>query len=1201
MDEKAKRLQCVSDFQKACAAEAETNVDAFRQSFYNLCSAYIQGSGVSLEQVKQAAKPACTGKIPDAECMIVDVLWWLGAELDKASKTHKDQRQRYCELVRAAGDYLIPQDLLLGKLELDVLQDSKLPDGPKFRRDCTRRITQKLYVPSKYNLLRESNEGFAKLLTHIAELHSNGPVATSHLIYTVELLVGYFKLDPFRVHALIQDVFEHDLRRQPSFLELLRDAPRNVCAEVVGFKLVRQEQPSKETSSCDDETSNSEEETDRQAFYKLVALLIKEGMLDLRDIYPLIDGVESDPAPTEGKILPKEGLFIALLQSKMYKVATELLTMGPRWFFGANKDNYVVRELLSTCKGLIEGLYSHYYSDHTLDGAVAGKESQLLGFFNFDLLEHFKSYGIGLIRAGRHYFHQDLVLLTKLTRVLKHFADTQTNEAGDCVAVLVLEVLLPSMSYTSPNPSLCYEIWQVLDKLGHEERFRLYSAFRDQDMCESQKTVAERAERKLQLMVDRLDAKNLKREARSMAQMAHAHPLIVAEKIVRFSTAADRQAEKVVDLLVRLVQYFTPLGVDALLYVLLLNISELSSLLAGKKADDALNPSINKSRESVSLSNLAKFVGLLYRRHCTVVDGVVLPTYIVRRLRSGESTDLVVLESVILSALGTNANEMEVPVAQIQSFAGGAKLQSYCAHDSVLFSASVLFSTSTQMAMKALLQALLSHNLAQPLLLLLGQLRAQHFYIHDASNMASPLIARYDSINDVLQMLMHFFHNSESLVSSEAAPKFTGLSKLQLPSIASLIEDYGIDREISFAFARCTLASRPVWKKEDVAQFLGGDVMKHIPRAIAKCEFSRALYFIFWTLELADLLPSQETQNMYQTAINKLQQELNQVRDKLRKVCLDPTDPADVHKLLAQSKLKEEALSGLSKESTAARASRDAVTLQVQAFIQMSLQPQHAEQCVWAILQECIVPRCVLSAVDATYCAKFVEFLHFLQLPFSLIQLLGSILSYAPYWLTCVTVKEAHRIGVFVHMVMHRMMTWRLETQAYEKECGSAVGFRDKLSDPSTQITHAQFKVVHRRLHEKLTQSFRRCLEVGEWHQQRNCLVALKVMHQVYPLHRKNSDVILGSIDALKSHVNDTLKGLAADYSRLLQQQGYHQIINKEDEESEREAKEKSGQGSGSLKKRGRDLSPTSSSSKKHASAAEEKSKSRPRHKDSRR
>ena len=50
MDEKAKRLQCVSDFQKACAAEAETNVDAFRQSFYNLCPAYIQGSGVSLEQ-----------------------------------------------------------------------------------------------------------------------------------------------------------------------------------------------------------------------------------------------------------------------------------------------------------------------------------------------------------------------------------------------------------------------------------------------------------------------------------------------------------------------------------------------------------------------------------------------------------------------------------------------------------------------------------------------------------------------------------------------------------------------------------------------------------------------------------------------------------------------------------------------------------------------------------------------------------------------------------------------------------------------------------------------------------------------------------------------------------------------------------------------------------------------------------------------
>ena len=73
-----------------------------------------------------------------------------------------------------------------------------------------------------------------------------------------------------------------------------------------------------------------------------------------------------------------------------------------------------------------------------------------------------------------------------------------------------------------------------------------------------------------------------------------------------------------------------------------------------------------------------------------------------------------------------------------------------------------------------------------------------------------------------------------------------------------------------------------------------------------------------------------------------------------------------------------------------------------------------------ALVQECILPRCLNSHEDALYCAVILDHLYKLKVPgFNYVSLLDSIFKEVICLMKCVTDREAELLVVFVRQLSH--------------------------------------------------------------------------------------------------------------------------------------------------------------------------------------
>ena len=84
--------------------------------------------------------------------------------------------------------------------ETELLSEAGLVLADPFARKLVQANTKALYRQSKFNLLREDSEGYAKLLTLLHSVPPQGPreAALPGMITELRALVGFFELDPNR-------------------------------------------------------------------------------------------------------------------------------------------------------------------------------------------------------------------------------------------------------------------------------------------------------------------------------------------------------------------------------------------------------------------------------------------------------------------------------------------------------------------------------------------------------------------------------------------------------------------------------------------------------------------------------------------------------------------------------------------------------------------------------------------------------------------------------------------------------------------------------------------------------------------------------------------------------------------------------------------------------------------------------------------
>ena len=91
------------------------------------------------------------------------------------------------------------------------------------------------YEQNKFNLLREENEGFAKLIVELNQ--SNIDMSNVETVRkNIQDLIGFFNLDPNRVADLIIDAFENNVWNEEVYLALLKNFPQSYVTQLLGFK-----------------------------------------------------------------------------------------------------------------------------------------------------------------------------------------------------------------------------------------------------------------------------------------------------------------------------------------------------------------------------------------------------------------------------------------------------------------------------------------------------------------------------------------------------------------------------------------------------------------------------------------------------------------------------------------------------------------------------------------------------------------------------------------------------------------------------------------------------------------------------------------------------------------------------------------------------------------------------------------------------
>ena len=545
-----------------------------------------------------------------------DVLWLCGLQHDKDSAQWKP----LCELVARVAEESPARaiDLVLA-LELDLLSDAGVVDAQQAKTRTVRVNTALKYRQVKYNLLHESNEGFARVL---CELNSKAPSASALLD-----MVGTFRIDPNRLIDLILDrlsLADSSDDEKAGIVHLfstlcLRE--ENI-GQVLGFKL--------QSSSTD--------------VYGVAALLIARGVVALEAVCahlepPLAsfaamaatyDDYLLECVPTVGKINLATGQPVpAPEEPRVVDQVSPLLAALLRLRDGEQHGRHLMDVLRA------HGALAHQLQRHVeVRRAMLVVLDRLLDDAHGDSIREGSEVFTWLAQVGSA-LSEDPRVLARVVRVLARSVDEPQVLRVLDVCVLPAIAMLPRS-----NPAIVIEMWQtVLSQFAYSERFALYRrqlAAAPPPVLALRRAHMEYQTRHAVKVVAK--EKTAQRVAGiKLARQVHVDPVCALPVLLRNIQTYDNTIPAAVDMF----KHVAPWGLDVLAYLI---VHFLSDETRAKVKDDGTNA-------SAWLSTLCRFAGQFYFKFPQVELRGLL--YLVgRRLSGGDSAYLLALEQVVAKMSG---------------------------------------------------------------------------------------------------------------------------------------------------------------------------------------------------------------------------------------------------------------------------------------------------------------------------------------------------------------------------------------------------------------------------------------------------------------------------------------------------------------------------------------------------------------------
>ncbi|KAH8702482.1 putative THO complex component [Talaromyces proteolyticus] len=796
-------------------------------------------------------------------------------------------------------------------------------------------------------------------------------------------------------------------------------------------------------------------------------------------------------------------------------------------------------------------------------------------------IDDFFALSSSLLNVSGFKIGQDPLLMSKIARIAQDSLKSDTSENNKIRwRDLCKRLLLPALSLSRKNPGVANEVFGVIRHFPRITRYNMYAEwhFGQTSRQPDIKTAFELATAQTRDTLKRLSKTNIKAMARALAEIAYANPGIV----INVEITQIESYDNLIEVVVECARYFTDLGYDILIWALINSLGQ-------KGRSRVQQGGLLTSRW---LNALSTFTGKAFKRY-SVLNPLPILQYVFEQLRHQNSTDLIILERMISSMAGivtdTNFNE-----AQIQAMAGGALLQS----QTMLQLLDKRHESKT--TSKRLMKALTESKMAGQLLIAIAQERLLCVYRESDIPELKLLGNIFDEIHRILTQYLDLLRSNLTVAEFDSfvpsLPSLVGEFGLQ-PDIAFWISRPSLSKQIADADHLTkesnSVHGQTVGKNQDSSESSGGDVEmtgEHNSEKIdepsnegeMEVEKSPAMadstntdiapttngvvnhettpwHPILQKLmgEIQEILPSNTWQvvglpfyltfwqlSIYDVHIPGKAYE-DEIERQKRRVFVISNDRTDISVAGTQRKEREkkqiqELQDRLLEENKNHLVSYEQTRnrLQKEKDHWFSGMRGKYETLNLALLEQCFLPRLLLSSIDSFYCFKMMKFLHTSGTPnFRTVGLLDQLLR--EHRLTAIifqcTSKEADNFGRFLNEILRDLTRWHADKAVYEKEAWghnkTLPGFAMNVDSEGKSTSFVDFEMFRRLLykwHRLLAGALKTCFNGGEYMHIRNGISVLKSVSQNFPAVNWMGRDMLQCVNTLSNDDREDVKIAAA-------------------------------------------------------------------------
>ncbi|KAI7993665.1 THO complex subunit 2 [Camellia lanceoleosa] len=1204
--------ECIREWKNGNPSFKAPNPVPVLRFLYELCWTVVRGE-LPFQKCKAALDSVdFLDKVSDEEMSsnFADVVTQMAQDLTMPG----EYRARLIKLAKwLVESALVPLRLFQERCEEEFLWESEMIKikAADLKSKEVRVNTRLLYQQTKFNLLREESEGYAKLVTLLCQgSEASTQNASAAIVGIIKSLIGHFDLDPNRVFDTVLECFE--LRPDSSvFLDLIPIFPKSHASQILGFKFQYYQRME---VNCPVPFG----------LYQLTALLVKKEFIDLDSIYAHLlpkddeafehynafSAKRLDEANKIGKINlaaigkdlmddEKQGdvtidLFAALdMESEaVTERASELennQTLGLLTGFLSVNDWYhahilfdrlsplnpaehvqICNELFRLIEKNISPAYDLVRQTHLQSlglPSAAGNDSMETNSSVHKSVINLPKELFQMLSCAGPFLYRDTLLLQKVCRVVRSYylsaLELVSADNGDFIpetgiggnrnprfhlkeARLRIEealgaCLLPSLQLIPANPAVGQEIWEVMNLLPYEARYRLYGEWeKDDERIPMVLAARQTAKLDTRRILKRLAKENLKQLGRMVAKLAHANPMTVLRTIVHQIEAYRDMITPVVDAF----KYLTQLEYDVLEYVV---IERLAQGGREKLKDDGLNL-------SDWLQSLASFWGHLCKKYPSMeLRGLF--QYLVNQLKKGNGIELLLLQELIQQMANVQYTE-NMTEEQLDAMAGSDTLRYQATSFGMTRNNKALIKSTNRLRDSLLPKD--EPKLAIPLLLLIAQHRSvvvinadvqyikmvsEQFdrchgtllqYVEFLCSAVTPTTA-YGQLIPPLDDLVHLYHLDAEVAfliyrpvmrlfkCQTSSDVFWPLDNTEAPK-TSIVEN---ESELTDSSGKLVLDLGPSRKPITWSDLL--DTVRTMLPSKAWNSLSPDLYATFWGLTLYDLYVPR---NRYESEIVKQHAALKALEE------LSDNSSSAITKRKKDKERIQESLdrltSELQKHEENVASVRRRLAREKDKWLSSCPDTLKINM---EFLQRCIFPRCTFSMPDAVYCSMFVHTLHSLGTPFfnTVNHIDVLICKTLQPMICCCTEYEVGRLGRFLCETLKIAYHWKSDESIYERECGNMPGFAVYYRDPnSLRVTYSQFIKVHWKWSQRITRLLIQCLESAEYMEIRNALIMLTKISSVFPVTRKSGINLEKRVAKIKSDEREDLKVLATGVAAAL-------------------------------------------------------------------